>query len=472
MSICYSNFYDRLRQPDLQPFVRANRSAGVLGKKRSHSLEQWVVANVTEHTDPALVPLASLKAMGTHAMVYLAERTVSGVVRRPDLYYVRHPDPAVVKETEEWLWPLLPVLLGVAAHAYAYGSVPVVFNWGTENLTLQTPTSSGKIRKRTLRDHLHWVSAHEIWPGDVEVEVEGDELIALEHQGLRYMADRAHVFRWDPEFGSWIGQGARRRAWRDYAASLSVEILHAQYLERSVDAPRVGYAPPGAQKVDGADVQNLDHMTSLILSLKGSGSLTLPSTRDSSGNRRYEVDVMNLPDRKETWHRALNRYDAGILRAYLVPPSLGGLEDLAASGAKVLDGMLREFIQDLAQFAADNLTHLVGIVHSMNHDPAKTPPPEIMAYEVPAAVRKLYLEVLRLVGASQHGASPAEWVDVPALLDQLGVPLRITPATGKAEGVGQPGRPRDMTGGREERREDARTDEGEDATGFPDGGGR
>jgi len=128
--------------------------------------------------------------------------------------------------------------------------------------------------------------------------------------------------------------------------------------------------------------------------------------------------------------------------------------------AKILDGMLREFIQDLAQFAADNLTHLVGIVHMMNHDPDKVPPPEVMAYEVPAAVRKLYLEVLRLVGAARRGVSPAEWVDVPALLDQLGVPIQTAP-TLRPETEGQPGRPPDLTGGRQDRREDARTDEGE-----------
>ena len=43
----------------------------------------------------------------------------------------------------------------------------------------------------------------------------------------------------------------------------------------------------------------------------------------------YELEVLDLPDRKDVWHQALNRYDAGILKAYLVPPSLAGIEDLA-----------------------------------------------------------------------------------------------------------------------------------------------
>jgi hypothetical protein len=178
-------------------------------------------------------------------------------------------------------------------------------------------------------------------------------------------------------------------------------------------------------------------------------------SRDAGGNKRYELDVLDLPDRKDVWHQALNRYDGGILKAYLVPPSLAGIEDLAAAGARILDGMLREFIQDLATFAANNLTELVGIVHAMNHD-------EVLAYEVPAAVRKLYLEVLRLIGAAKREQAPADWVDIPALLDQLGVPLRTTPAQAKdATDGGLPGRPPDMTGQRQERREDARA-EGEE----------
>ena len=92
------------------------------------------------------------------------------------------------------------------------------------------------------------------------------------------------------------------------------------------------------------------------------------------------------------------------------------------------------------------------------YDPAKVAPPTILAYEVPAAVRKLYLEVLRLIGAANSGDAPADWVDVPALLDQLGVPLRTAPVE-KAEGDGLPGRPPDLTSGQQERREDARTDE-------------
>ncbi|HBP17400.1 MAG TPA: hypothetical protein DEA08_06370 [Planctomycetes bacterium] len=443
--------------PDLRPFVRASRENVTLAATYTHALEAWVQDQITQAIDPNAVPLRALQAMGTHPVVYLAEQTITGLIRRPNLYYVSHPDKRLVKETEEWLWPILPKVLGVAARAFAYGAVPVIFNWGTEDLRVQVPRDDPPgVRNRTLRDHVHYVSAHEVSPGEVELEVEDDVLRSIRFEGRAYHADRAHLFCWDAEFGAWTGQGARRRAWRDYCKSMVVSLLQSRYLERSVDSPRVAWAPPGTQKVEGEEVPNIRHVNQLLMALRGSGAVTFPSTRDAAGNKRYELEVLDLPDRKDVWHQALNRYDGGILKAYLVPPSLAGLEDLAAAGARILDGMLREFIQDLATFAASNLTELVATVHAMNHDPARVPAPEILAYEVPAAVRKLYLEVLRLIGAAGREEAPADWVDVPSLLDQLGVPLRTAPVTAREQRERPAGRPPDLTSGRQERREDAR----------------
>ncbi len=71
--------------------------------------------------------------------------------------------------------------------------------------------------------------------------------------------------------------------------------------------------------------------------------------------------------------------------------------------------------------------------------------------------------MLRLIGAANREEAPADWVDVPALLDQLGVPLRTAPLVGGGEGSNLPGRPPDLTSDRQERREEARTQEGEGA---------
>jgi hypothetical protein len=452
--------------PDLAPFVRANLSLATLGRC-TQAFENWAVLQAHQGVDPSLVPLSALRAMGNHTIVALAEHTIGGIMRRPDLYYVRHKDKAIVRETEEWLWPLLTKVLPTAVRAFAYGTVPAILDWGRADLRFEVPSEQDGVSHMTLVGHTHFVDSHEVWPSDVEVELDGTRLVALRHGGRRYLADRVCLFVWDPEFGELMGQGARRRAWRDYVASLIVGALQAGYLERSVDSPRVLFTPPGTHNVGGQEVSTGEYVGQQFQLLRGSGSIALPSTRDGGGHKRYELTTLDVPDRKDVWEQALNRYDGGILKAYLVPPSLAGVEDLAATGAKVLDGMLREFIQNLAQFAANHLNAVVRTVHAINHDPEKLRPPEILAYEVPAAIRKLYLDVLRVVNAADHGESAAAWVDVPALLDQLGVPLRTSPL--RVERASNPiGRPRDASGEREERREDARTPEGEDAVGAPD----
>ena len=443
---------------DFKGFKRANQLAN-LGLGKLSASEGAFAAHVRaqlKHGIPSRVPLAVLRSMDDHPMVYLAERTITGVLRRPDLYYVRHDDPGIKREVEEWLWPILPRVLSAVARAYAYGVIPVVFNWGEEDLHL----GDHGLRRR----HVHYVSAHEVWPGDVQIDSAGDELVALRYGKHRYSAERAAVFVWDREFGGWRGKAARRRAWTDYCRSLNVHLLQLRYLERSVDPPRVAYAPPGYFQAEGQEQEALGYVATLLTNLKGGGTAVFPSSRDDKNNLDYAVDLLGLPDRQAVWEQALNRYDAGILRAYLVPPRLGGLDDMAAGGARTLDGMLKEFVQDLAQFAADELTRLVTTVHRYNHSERRVSAPEVLAYEVPASVRKLYLEVLRLVSAAQREEAPADWVDVPALLDQLGVPLRSKPLPPQPA-RGAPGRPRDLVGDREARREAAHTEEGESSVG-------
>lgn len=187
--------------PDLAPFVHANLSfaslAGTVG-----FLESWALSQAVRGVDPRVVPLSALQSMGSHPIVYLAERAIGGIVRRPDLYYVRHAEKRVVKETEAWLWPLLPRLLAAATRAFAYGAAPVILDWGHEDLRIEVPRDAGGVRNRTLVAHTHFVAAHELWPGDVELEARGDVLLALRHGGRSYGSDRVCLFVWDPEFGT------------------------------------------------------------------------------------------------------------------------------------------------------------------------------------------------------------------------------------------------------------------------------
>ena len=470
---------EKIKVTDFENFKRASHTLATLfgTDKLTSALEGFVSDALGHTTDPDWVSIAALHKMRNHPGVYLGERTISGIVRRADLYSVSHDDPKIKAETEEWLWPLLPKLLSVAARAFSYGSNVAIFTWDRETLQTRVPKADGSgTRARNVQEHTHYVKVSEVRSDDVdEVEVDdsGDELVSLTTGGRKYDASRAHVFVWDQEFGSWRGRSALRRAWRDYCEYLIVKLLYARYLERSVDSPRVGRAPEG--KVDLGDgkgeISLTDLMTELLMALRGSGVVTLPSRFDKEGNQLYDVKTLDLPDRTEAFQKAIGLYTVNILISYLVAPGLVGMEELGAAAGKVLDGMIREFIEDLATWAAAELTEIVSVVHAANYDPQKVSPPEIEATDVgKAAARKIMQSVLQLANAQPEGEI-AQVTDVPKALDQLGVPTRLDgPLVGDAKAKGGPGRPREPTSDREERREDARTEEGEEATGAPDEG--
>jgi len=447
-------------KPDLQEFERAAHGS-FLSSSLTHNLDLWVSGLVRSEMDPRLVPFSALEHMGTHPVIYLAERIMTGIIRRKDLYTVTHDDPKIVKETEEWLWPLLPTLLNAYGRAYAYGSVPIIFNWGRETLKIEVPSKDGSdTRSKTLKNHTHYTSVHSIRPSEVSIQHSNDVLDHVAYAGKEYGAERARVLRWDPEFGSFIGQSARRRAWRDYCSSLIIETLEANYLERSVDNPRIAYAPSGTEKINGVDVPIPHYVNQMLMALRSSGSVTFPSSFDESGNRLYEIDTLDLPDREGIWTKAIGRREQRMLISYLA--LLG--ENASAGAAKMVDGLLKEFIQDIATWVSDDLTSIIATVHAANYDPDKIKSPEVEATDVgKTSAKKMLVEVLRMTNGDQIN----RWADIPRALDRLGVPVleqELEPPEPEIPAALPPDAP-DGTSDREERREDARTEGGEDDRG-------
>jgi hypothetical protein len=461
---------------DLRPFKRANTAALVQARGRvTLQFELHALAQLGYGLDPNSVPVEGLRVMGrTCPAIYPAEQTISGIVRRPDLFSVRHPDPKIRAEVEAWLWPLLTRLLAGAARGFIYGTSACLLDWERRTLRIEVPKQdeSGDTRAKTLVDHTHFGKAFELHPDVTAFHLDAQgEIVSLEVLGETYDANRVVPWIWDPEFGEVIGQGARQRAWLPYCTYLIVRLLRDKYLERSVDSPRIVYAPEGKVTIDGVEKTNAEHAVDLVMDVQGSGTVGLPSVTDNNGKEKYRVQTLDLPDRKDVWAEALDRCSGEVFQAYLVPPPMAGaLEDAGGAATKALDGMLREFIENLALYCAAGLTRIVQIVHAKNYDPEKVEPPEIIATDVGKAnARKTYLEVIKLANAAARGEVAAR-ADLPKLLDALGIPVReapFDPFSGPDPSARPEGRPRDEHGDREGRREDARTPEGEEDTGAP-----
>lgn len=459
---------------DETKFTAPARLVSALGyvSRLSAPLELITLAQTGHGLDPRAIPVAALQFMSTHPAIYLAEQTLCGIVRRQDLYSIEHDDQRWVKQTEAWLWPLLGRITAAACRAFAYGTVAVVFDWGRTELKFTVPTKEkGTPRARTAKNYTRFMRAVEVHPDLTHVHHDAiGEVEALTANGQRIDMGRAHLWAWDPELGETTGQSARRRAWRDYCESLILSLLQAKYLERSVDPARVAFCPPGTSKVDGQDVETAEHVNNLLMALQGSGAVALPSTYDKNGNPLYRLDQLAPPDRSHVWRNALDRCDRNMILSYLVAPTVSGVETAEGSGAaRMTEGMLKEFVQNLATWIAEGLTAIVAKVCRANPLDCPDVLPEVRATDVgKAGMLRILQQVLTLVNAAP-GGEVALCTNVAKVLDTLQVPTRDPSEApeeaknaAKASAGASPdgGQPTDFSSERQDRREKARTNEG------------
>lgn len=447
------------------------------------AIANHVLAQQAYGLDPDAVPFSVLRAVGRHPVCYLAQRTLTGIVRRPDLYSVDHDDPAIKAETEAWLWPLLPDLAAAFARAFVYGSSAVALDWERGPLRFRVPAADGRSsRRRTAKDFTRYVRVRPYRNDSVTLFLNRDNDVVglratdpLGGVGGDFAGDRAAVFVWDAEPEQpFAGQGALRRAWAPLLDEALTRWMQNQSLERHTSPPRIGYAPVGKTDLgDGAGPQNnVDILAQQMVALAGGGVVALPSSRDASGQLQWTIQLLETSSTPaETFDRAIGRCEARILMAFLLIPGLGGLDELAAAASKPLHGNLQEFIEDLGEGLAHHLNEIVARVHRKNH--ADVEPPRIVVGDVgKASARKTLLTLLQLATQAPAGEI-AHRLNVPASLERVGAPIRDEAPTdllATAAAAGQkapPGRPEAPAGDRQQRREDAITDDGEEAVGAP-----
>lgn len=465
---------------DASGFVSAAVGGGAGAQARMIALAAWSAGYVDETTRPDQVPQELIELMRFDPWVYLGERMFAAPLQDPSIYRVEHRDPAVVAEVEAWLRPLLPQLLRAITRAFALGSAPYVLDWQARDLSFERPRPSDptKLSVKTVRGHQHYAArVHALGLAGTTLEVVADDLRAVRAGGRTYYADRAGVAVWDPEPGCWRGNGSRRRAWRAYWRGEITEVLEGSWVERGVDPPRVGYAPTGTLTIDGEQIPATEILTSALMALKGGDAAVLPASFDAQTNQPlWSVSAMQLPDVSAVWRERVNACAAQKMLASLVPPSSAGVSDGTFAAAKIPSEMFVELLESAASWVAEEVERSVAIVHAMNHG-ADAVAPQVVAREIPKQKVRRLSEMARAIATvparrGEDEVTLAELVDAEALLDDLGVPRRATAEAVRekrgAAPAGPVGRPLESTSDRQDRRDEARTFEGEVATGGDD----
>lgn len=464
--------------PDMSEFMRASFDLSALGSSHILGLAAFG-AGLRPETPPRLVPFEVLEAITYHPVFYTGARLVTAPACDPELYYVRCDDSNIAAETWAWLQILLtgqraPVL-GAVVRGFTYGSIPIVLDWETSTLKFKVEgKSKSGLRNKTIENHVHYSSSHEIYPADVRLKTRNDLLLGVEHAGKEYGAEdladpariRAYLSVWDSQFGRFDGHAAARRAFRSWLEGQSAELWRIRYLERSVDLPRVGFAPQGDLTIDGEKIPAVKLLRAQIMALRNGSTIVLPTKRDEQGNDEWRIEVLDSPDRAETFEKTVDSYDRRLLWAVL-----SGTDDGKASEDQFMDS-----VQSVADFTAGFLTRIARNVVRMNHGD-EVCMPTVIANDVPKRKQRLLKEIFAAsANAVQHTQDGkiytlAELVD-PEILDQLGVERRsVNEAAHGGPSVkpeGKPGRPLDLTSDREERRDDSETIDNEEDTGGDD----
>lgn len=484
---------DKVEKPDRSTFKRVSSLTALRTGAISSDMPGIVqlsplwLHKIGPNTPPDALPWPIIDAMSFDPYVYLGEQIWAALLRNPDLYRVEHDDPAIRAETEAWLKPIKERILSVIVRAFSYGMVPYVFEWQSKDLPFDVSRAGAKTFTKTEKGHQHYSDLHDLHPAEIELWAKNDKLFKLRVFDKDYFPNRAYVSVWDRRWGGWLGNGSRRRVFQAVFESIHVRMWRGRFLERNVDPPRKGHAPQGTIEVDGVDVDSQDLLMDIAMGLKGGGFAGLPGGLEPNSTtlRAWDIEAMNLDPKgsAEVFNASVDGSNVDKFIGSLVPPTQGGIQDAAFASGRVHAELLEELLNAASCWVASELTHPVQTVHRVNHG-LEIPAPTIRAREFPKAKAKRLLEVFKKSADAQReikvkgpdGEKTIVFtanmlVDAANLLEELGVKTIPVELAGveKQEAPamvpGQPGRPLDTTSARQDRRDNAITPEGEDATG-------
>lgn len=425
---------------------------------------------------PANIPIWVYKMMQRDGVIALALRALKAPMLSASRYYLEGSTAEARAFHWAWLSPLLPKLLRTVLDCFDFGfsAHEIVFDETLPTVRFEVEGVAKQLRRAIVPRKFV-----DLDPGLTEILVDRKTRmfrgVALSNNladgsvlgGIDPLepevfipAHKVLLASCEPKFQNYRGYALQQPAYNPWWWGNVAEHFWARWMERLAGGVYVGTAPSDTRvNADGQRVNPVEYMQSLLIALRSMGTVAIPWEADpATRENKWKIELLESKSDGEAFSKWLVHLTASKTRAALIPDRLI-IQDGTGSFA-AHESSFEQFFTFLESILAESVfgpinTQVLAPVHAYNYG-SVSPAPRLAATPMNPAMRKLFMEVLKLVAPMPRALrgdkkiTNGGLVDALTLLKQIGVatlPEKEWPWVDRQEdvGVGATPKKRDVT---------------------------
>lgn len=313
------------------------------------------------YVEPFFQVLMRRSAMPRIALIILS----SALTERQ--YVVEGSTPEVEKFHQTWIDKVMPQILQRAANAIWFGWQPFIIDWAVDE--------QGNILPHKFND---------VDPFNTQaIEAEDTKAFAgLRTEGATFGLDRSFKLTWEGHYNNHYGEGQALTCYSWWWASSVMTVWMLRYYERSVDPVRIAFAKnisvPTGQLDNLGNPIHVD-LTELVAEMldaaQGGASAAVPVGED--GEELVKIETLEMPDRSDTFLKAISYLEQKQLLATLGMPGIGisgAVGEISGGDARVAEKLQLRVLEHASNMPIEALNeYLIAMVHKANKLPGPVP---------------------------------------------------------------------------------------------------
>lgn len=379
--------------------------------------------------NPHYQPVWVLKMMRRDPVLALGLRALKAPLMRPSRYFFHGGDPEARAFLTEVFRQLLPKFLRTALNALDFGFQAHEIVWDESLPTVRFRLESGSYKQ--LRKALVPKKLVDLDPDTVTILVNDS---TQEYEGLSVgqqfiPANKTLLISYDTEFGNLRGRSIQLPAYNAWWWSNVGYQLWGRFMERMAAGVYVARAPGGhTTDKNGVRQDNVEFMTSLVMTLRALGVVTIPSECDSASKTpKWGLELLESRSSGEAFERWQIHLTAQKLRGILIPDRLVTQDGTGSFAAH--ESSFEQFFQfseaTMDEVILRPLQKFADLLVELNYG-SSTRRPELRGSPMDPKMRKAFFELFKSVRdlPREVGVKNGAVLDVLEMLKQLDVPVR------------------------------------------------